>query len=64
MGINLSNINGDGNFVSQGSNNKSNKSKPSSQGTLWGIVIGLLGVLVAVIVGWNEILSLFNSFLK
>ena len=64
MGINFLNVKGNGNDVTQDSNNQDKNSKPSSKGTFWGIVIGLLGVLVAVIVGWNEILSFFNSILK
>jgi hypothetical protein len=64
MKFNLSNPKGNGNIIFQDSNNQNKNNQSSSKGTFWGIVIGLLGVLVAVIVGWNEILSFLNSILK
>ena len=64
MKNNNANITGDKNTVIQNSKkstiNINSKSTAKSKRTLWTTVIAIIGVLVAIIVGWNEIINFFN----
>lgn len=58
------NISGDKNTVIQNTKrstiNLNSKSTGKLKRTFWTTAIAIIGVLVAIIVGWNEIINFFN----
>jgi len=57
---NKSKINGNQNVVIQGSNNQTTNSNKRNY-ALAGIIIALVALLVAIIVGWDNIVNFFNG---
>ncbi len=58
------NITGNKNTVIQSSRkstiNVNSNSRAKLKQTFWTTIIAIIGVLVAIIVGWNEIINFFN----